>query len=90
MLFTVVHADDQPQDGTIKSFRGQCSTTFQATPSLEAEKTSDPYVLGENDDEQGYVLNLRSLKTAVDPQDADKVKEDKNYDKAVDQLHSAL
>ena len=74
LLVHFIHADDPPKDGNVKSARGKCSAVFPAKPTLDADKTSDTYVLGENNDKHGYVLNVGSLTAKVDLSDEAKVK----------------
>lgn len=50
------------QDDKVRCERGKCSAVFPAKPKLDADKTSDTYVLGENEDKHGYVLSVASSK----------------------------
>ena len=88
LLFGLLHADDQPTDGKIKSTRGKCTATFPAKPKLESEKTSDMYVLGENNDKHGYVLHIGSVKQPVDLNNEESIK--KAMDVMYLQLKSSL
>lgn len=58
------------------------------TPKLDADKTSDTYVLGENEDKQGYVLNVNSFKQKLDLADEEKIT--KAMDAMYLQLKSSL
>lgn len=83
-LSTCLVADDQPADGNVKCVKGKCGATFPGKPKLDADKTSDSYILGENDDKQGYVLTINYLRTKVDVSNADLVK------KALDEGYRSL
>lgn len=74
LCLVLIHADDPPKDGNVKSARGKCSVVFPAKPTLDADKTSDTYLLGENNDKHGYVLNIGSLTNKVDLKDEEKIK----------------
>ncbi|HQR09635.1 MAG TPA: hypothetical protein PLN21_22625 [Gemmatales bacterium] len=74
LCLVLIHADDPPKDGNVKSARGKCSVVFPAKPTLDADKTSDTYVLGENDDKHAYVMNVGSLTTKADLADEAKIK----------------
>lgn len=74
VCLVLIQADDPPKDGNVRSARGKCSAVFPAKPTLDADKTSDTYVLGENNDKHGYVLNVGSLKNKTDLNDEEKIK----------------
>lgn len=74
LSLVLTQADDPPKDGVVKNARGKCSAVFPAKPTLNSDKTTDQYVLGENNDKHGYVLNITHLTKKIDLDDLEKVK----------------